>query len=119
MFANLVEGALQHTPENTTGQPALKRHAESHRQSRGQRAGRPARALRVDRQPFYRLEQSRTSPDNGLGLSLVTAIAELHGHRPSLPTTGRALPCPALSGGVGPVSARLGGCTVQPLQMAL
>jgi len=28
---------------------------------------------------FYRLEKSRTSPGSGLGLSLVKAIADLHG----------------------------------------
>lgn len=27
---------------------------------------------------FYRLEKSRTTPGNGLGLSMVRAIAELH-----------------------------------------
>jgi len=30
---------------------------------------------------FYRLEQSRSSPGNGLGLSLVAAVARLHGAR--------------------------------------
>ncbi len=30
---------------------------------------------------FYRLEQSRNSPGNGLGLSLVAAVANLHGAR--------------------------------------
>ena len=30
---------------------------------------------------FYRLEQSRSSPGNGLGLSLVAAVAHLHGAR--------------------------------------
>jgi signal transduction histidine kinase len=28
---------------------------------------------------FYRLEQSRRTPGNGLGLSLVAAVARLHG----------------------------------------
>jgi signal transduction histidine kinase len=28
---------------------------------------------------FYRLEQSRYTPGNGLGLSLVAAVARLHG----------------------------------------
>jgi light-regulated signal transduction histidine kinase (bacteriophytochrome) len=28
---------------------------------------------------FYRLERSRSSPGNGLGLSLVAAVAHLHG----------------------------------------
>ena len=28
---------------------------------------------------FYRGEHSRTTPGNGLGLSLVAAVAELHG----------------------------------------
>ncbi|MND09633.1 putative sensor-like histidine kinase YedV [compost metagenome] len=30
---------------------------------------------------FYRLEASRTTPGSGLGLSLVAAVAELHGIR--------------------------------------
>lgn len=29
-------------------------------------------------QPFYRLDHSRTTPGQGLGLSLVSAVAELH-----------------------------------------
>jgi signal transduction histidine kinase len=30
---------------------------------------------------FYRLERSRRTPGNGLGLSLVAAVARLHGAR--------------------------------------
>lgn len=37
---------------------------------------------------FYRLERSRSTPGQGLGLSLVAAIAELHGGRLSLADNG-------------------------------
>jgi signal transduction histidine kinase len=40
----------------------------------------PAERQRVFRR-FYRLEQSRSSPGDGLGLSLVAAVANLHGAR--------------------------------------
>ena len=33
---------------------------------------------------FYRLERSRTTPGNGLGLSLVAAVTRLHGGRIAL-----------------------------------
>ena len=33
---------------------------------------------------FYRLERSRSMPGNGLGLSLVAAVARLHGARIAL-----------------------------------
>jgi signal transduction histidine kinase len=33
---------------------------------------------------FYRGERSRTTPGNGLGLSLVSAVAELHGAKLSI-----------------------------------
>ena len=52
-------------------------------------------------QRFYRLDASRTTPGNGLGLSLVAAVASLHGieivlgdNRPGLRTT---LKIPALA----------------------
>ncbi|SLN69118.1 Signal transduction histidine-protein kinase BaeS [Roseivivax jejudonensis] len=40
---------------------------------------------------LYRLERSRTTPGNGLGLSLVTAIAQLHGAPPELSDAGPGL----------------------------
>jgi signal transduction histidine kinase len=33
---------------------------------------------------FYRLDRSRSTPGSGLGLSLVAAVAKLHGARISL-----------------------------------
>lgn len=81
LLVNLVENALRHTPLGTTIRVELGR-------DRGGRAvlsvadngpGIPEeeRARVLDR--FYRCERSRTTPGNGLGLSLVAAIAAFHG----------------------------------------
>ena len=40
---------------------------------------------------FYRLEQSRYTPGNGLGLSLVAAVARLHGARIDMRDNGPGL----------------------------
>lgn len=42
---------------------------------------------------FYRLEQSRYTPGNGLGLSLVAAVASLHGARIELRDNAPGLLC--------------------------
>jgi signal transduction histidine kinase len=80
MLVNLVENALRHTPPGTQVRLSL-----------GCRAGRAVLAVE-DNGPgvpeaerelvlrrFYRVDHSRTTPGSGLGLSLVAAVAELHG----------------------------------------
>jgi signal transduction histidine kinase len=80
MLVNLVENALRHTPPGTQVRLLL-----------GCRAGRAVLAVE-DNGPgvpeaerelvlrrFYRVDHSRTTPGSGLGLSLVAAVAELHG----------------------------------------
>lgn len=80
LVVNLIENALQHTPPGSTIRLGL-----------AMLDGRPEIAVRDDGpgipsserdnvfRRFYRLERSRTGPGSGLGLSLVAAIADLHG----------------------------------------
>jgi signal transduction histidine kinase len=80
LFANLVENALGHTPKGTKVVMRLKgnrREAVAEVSDNG--PGIPVEERSRVFQRFYRLEQSRTSPGNGLGLCLVAAIANLHG----------------------------------------
>jgi signal transduction histidine kinase len=79
MLANLVENALHHTPPGTavrvslsTGTAGVMLAVEDNG------PGIPETERERVLQRFYRLEQSRTTPGSGLGLSLVAAIAELH-----------------------------------------
>jgi signal transduction histidine kinase len=80
MIANLLDNALRHTP------PA------AHVEVSGERTADSVALIVADDGPgvareelkrifhrFYRSEAARTSPGAGLGLSLVAAIAELHG----------------------------------------
>ena len=80
MLVNLVENALRHTPPGTQVRLLL-----------GCRAGRAVLTVEdngpgvpeTEREQvlrrFYRLDHSRSTPGSGLGLSLVAAVAELHG----------------------------------------
>jgi signal transduction histidine kinase len=80
MLANLLDNAITHTPSGA--------HIEVSLVNGGTRAvasvaddgfGVPrAERERIFRR-FYRLERSIRTPGNGLGLSLVAAVAELHG----------------------------------------
>ncbi|HJU19830.1 MAG TPA: HAMP domain-containing sensor histidine kinase [Stellaceae bacterium] len=71
--------------------------------------GIPAEERRNVLKRFYRLERSRNSPGNGLGLSLVAAVAGLHGARiemsdnaPGLKATLRLPPSAPASGEAQP-----------------
>jgi signal transduction histidine kinase len=79
-IANLLDNALKYTPE---GEVRLLLHRSTDGHIRLEIAdtgpGVPAghREHVFDR--FFRLENSRSTPGNGLGLSLVRAVAKLHG----------------------------------------
>ncbi|WP_293863852.1 ATP-binding protein [uncultured Alsobacter sp.] len=85
MLANLVENAIRYSPAGSSITLRL--------QARGGAPvgmvadtgpGIPAEEREKVFGRFYRLERNRTTPGNGLGLSLVNAVADLHGSTVSL-----------------------------------
>jgi signal transduction histidine kinase len=80
MLANLVENAIRHCPAGTviglTGR-AVEGRLEIVVADTG--PGIPGDEREKVFRRLYRVEKSRTTPGSGLGLSLVRAIAELHG----------------------------------------
>jgi signal transduction histidine kinase len=80
MLANLVENALRHTPSGARIEVLLEdRPTGPIGIIADNGPGIPPEARRKVFQRFVRLETSRTEAGSGLGLSLVAAIAELHG----------------------------------------
>lgn len=79
--ANLVENALRHTPPGTRIDVGLSRDdaGQVRLVVADDGPGVAADDLRHLTDRFYRGERSRTTPGNGLGLSLVAAVADLHG----------------------------------------
>lgn len=80
LVANLIENAIRHTPAGTTVKIGLTQQPDALVLSYGDDGpGVPGeqRSRILDR--FYRADQSRQTPGSGLGLSLVKAVADLHG----------------------------------------
>ena len=85
MIVNLVENALRHTPSNTRIVFTLENSPLGIVASIADSGpGIPADLREKVFEHFYRLDTSRATAGNGLGLSLVLAIANLHGIRISL-----------------------------------
>jgi signal transduction histidine kinase len=85
-LANLVENALRHTPAGTHISVRLRDNPGTGALLTVEDNGPGVAAVDLPRltDRFYRGERSRTTPGNGLGLSLVSAVAELHGARLNL-----------------------------------
>jgi signal transduction histidine kinase len=78
-LANLVDNAVKHSPPGghitlTLGET----NEEAHIEVTDEGPGIPPSERQQVFQRFYRLDSSRNTPGAGLGLSLVSAVAELH-----------------------------------------
>ena len=79
LLVNLLENAARHTPAGSTIEVRLVADGESAVLTVADDGpGIPADARHAVLQRFTRLERSRSSPGNGLGLSLVAAICKAH-----------------------------------------
>jgi signal transduction histidine kinase len=81
MAANLAENAIRHAPEGAWILIALQPRSEAGPSLTitDNGPGIPQSEHRNVFRRFYRLDASRGTPGNGLGLSLVEAVADLHG----------------------------------------
>ncbi len=78
-FVNLIENAIRHTPPGTCITLELGRVGDELRAGvRDDGPGIPAHEHAQVLQPFMRLDRSRHTEGNGLGLALVASVAELH-----------------------------------------
>ncbi|MDE1939668.1 MAG: sensor histidine kinase, partial [Alphaproteobacteria bacterium] len=79
MFVNLIENAITHTPDGTQITIDMKTTEEGISVRVGDNGpGIPAGEREKVFRRFYRLEQGRSTPGSGLGLSLAAAIAQIH-----------------------------------------
>jgi signal transduction histidine kinase len=80
LFSNLLDNALKFTPQGGSVEVCLHRHRETAVVSvrdTGPGISQDEQALVLGR--FYRSQTTAGVPGHGLGLSLVAAIADLHG----------------------------------------
>jgi signal transduction histidine kinase len=80
MVGNVVDNALRHTPSGTHIVVASARRGAGGRLTVSDDGpGAPEAERKRIFERFYRLDAARSTPGDGLGLSVVAAIAELHG----------------------------------------
>jgi signal transduction histidine kinase len=77
-IANLLDNALKYTPEGKVALSVETRAGKAHIEVSDTGPGVPPDRRNIVFDRFVRLEGSRSTPGNGLGLSLVRAVAKLH-----------------------------------------
>lgn len=81
-LANVIDNALKYAPAGSVIRVSLLRlRADAVISVADHGPGIPTESRELVFRRFYRLDQSRSSAGNGLGLSLVQAVVELHGGR--------------------------------------
>lgn len=81
LIANLIENAMRHAPPGPVSLKVMAEDSVPTLTVRDHGPGIPDSERSKVMGRLYRLERSRTTEGSGLGLSLVSAIAELHGAR--------------------------------------
>jgi len=101
-LANLVDNAIKYTPEGGSIVVRTRAGPESVLEVADNGPGIPPHLREKALERFVRLDPDRSAPGNGLGLSLVAAVAKLHGarlelsdNRPGLVVTLRFAPAQA------------------------
>jgi signal transduction histidine kinase len=79
LVVNVLENALRHTPLGTPIDVRLTAGAGAQLVIADRGAGIPGHERQNVFQRFHRVETVRNAPGSGLGLSMVAAVAELHG----------------------------------------
>ncbi len=93
-ISNLIENAINHAPAGAALHVSGERQGDMVRiEVRDDGPGIPPAFRTKVLQRFYRLESSRTTPGQGLGLSLVQAIIDLHGAKLALEDNDPGLRC--------------------------
>jgi signal transduction histidine kinase len=80
-LANLVDNAIKYTPEGGTVVVRTRAGTEPVLEVVDNGPGIPPHLREKALERFVRLDPDRSAPGNGLGLSLVAAVAKLHGAR--------------------------------------
>ncbi|MCS5562938.1 HAMP domain-containing sensor histidine kinase [Marinobacter qingdaonensis] len=98
MVSNLIDNAIKYTPEQGVIGVAVRRDGvDAVFEVRDSGIGIPDDEKEQVFQRFYRVGKSRSLPGNGLGLSLVSAVAEIHQGRIVLSDTYPGESAPGLT----------------------
>jgi signal transduction histidine kinase len=117
-IANLLDNAIKYTPAGAVSLSVRRDGATARVEVADSGGGIPADQREAVFERFVRLEPSRSTPGNGLGLSLVRAVAKLHSGDVRLednaPGLRAILTLPALDVEMAEVAARSSAAIVPP-----